>query len=214
MEQSLELLVKAKANVIEMVSYEDKRIQGFVNHIAKKLGMNWYVWNEVNGLSRFDFRTKKFEKEEDISDYLDILNFFTETLEENAMLVLQDFHHILNRNDPRILRKFREILQDKTLNNKVIILSMPVKCVPEDLSKELSVIEVGLPDLKVLRTIAVNCLNEYDVFQNEIEDCVDGENEHECGRVSPEKQRHELCAEDGAALNGQAQENGGIGASC
>ena len=50
MEQSLELLVKAKANVIEMVSYEDKRIQGFVNHIAKKLGMNWYVWNEVNGL--------------------------------------------------------------------------------------------------------------------------------------------------------------------
>ena len=126
MEQSLELLVKAKANVIEMVSYEDKRIQGFVNHIAKKLGMNWYVWNEVNGLSRFDFRTKKFEKEEDISDYLDILNFFTETLEENAMLVLQDFHHILNRNDPRILRKFREILQDKTLNNKVIILSMPV----------------------------------------------------------------------------------------
>ena len=72
MEQSLELLVKAKANVIEMVSYEDKRIQGFVNHIAKKLGMNWYVWNEVNGLSRFDFRTKKFEKEEDISDYLDI----------------------------------------------------------------------------------------------------------------------------------------------
>ena len=43
-----------------MVSYEDKRIQGFVNHIAKKLGMNWYVWNEVNGLSRFDFRTKKF----------------------------------------------------------------------------------------------------------------------------------------------------------
>ena len=172
MEQSLELLVKAKANVIEMVSYEDKRIQGFVNHIAKKLGMNWYVWNEVNGLSRFDFRTKKFEKEEDISDYLDILNFFTETLEENAMLVLQDFHHILNRNDPRILRKFREILQDKTLNNKVIILSMPVKCVPEDLSKELSVIEVGLPDLKVLRTIAVNCLNEYYVFQNEIEDCV------------------------------------------
>ena len=172
MEQSLELLVKAKANVIEMVSYEDKRIQGFVNHIAKKLGMNWYVWNEVNGLSRFDFRTKKFEKEEDISDYLDILNFFTETLEKNAMLVLQDFHHILNRNDPRILRKFREILQDKTLNNKVIILSMPVKCVPEDLSKELSVIEVGLPDLKVLRTIAVNCLNEYDVFQNEIEDCV------------------------------------------
>ena len=49
---------------------------------------------------------------------------------------------------------------------------MPVKCVPEDLSKELSVIEVGLPDLKVLRTIAVNCLNEYDVFQNDIEDCV------------------------------------------
>ena len=172
MEKDLELLIKAKANVIEMVSYEDKRIQGFVNHVAKTLGMNWYVWNEVNGLSRFDARTKKFEKEEDISDYLDILNFFTNTLEDNAILVLQDFHHILNRQDPKILRKFREILQDKSLNNKVIILSMPVKCVPDDLSKELSVIEVGLPDLRVLRTIAVNCLNEYDVIQSDIKDCV------------------------------------------
>lgn len=172
MNQDLELLIKAKANVIEVVSYEDKRVQGFVNRVAKSLKMTWYVWNEVNGLSRFDSRTKKFEKEEDIADYLDILNFFTNSLEDNAILVLQDFHHILQREDPRILRKFREILQDKSINNKVIILSMPIKCVPDDLSKELSVIEVGLPDLKVLRTIAVNCLNEYDVDQFEIDDAV------------------------------------------
>ena len=149
----LELLIKARANLIEMVSYEDKRIQGFVNQVAKNLKMTWYVWNEVNGLSRFDSRSKRFEKEEDISDYLDILNFFTNNLEDNAILVLQDFHHILQREDPRILRKIREILQDKTINNKVAILSMPVKCIPDDLSKELSVLDVGLPDVSVLRTI-------------------------------------------------------------
>lgn len=170
--KELELLIKAKANVIEMVSYEDKRIQGFVNQVAKSLSMNWYVWNEVNGLQRFDSRNKKFEKEEDIADYLDILNFFTNSLEDNTILVLQDFHQILNRQDPRILRKFREILQDKSINNKVIVLSMPIKCVPDDLSKELSVIEVGLPDLKVLRTIASSCLTEYDICQANIEDCV------------------------------------------
>ena len=172
MNHDLELLIKAKANVIEVVSYEDKRVQGFVNQAAKSLGMTWYVWNEVNGLSRFDSRTKKFEKEEDIADYLDILNFFTNNLEDNAILVLQDFHHILQREDAKILRKIREILQDKSINNKVIVLSMPIKCVPDDLSKELSVVEVGLPDLKVLRTIAVNCLNEYEINQYEIEDAV------------------------------------------
>lgn len=172
MYKELELLIRAKANVVEVVSYEDKRIQGFVNQTAKNLKMSWYVWNEVTGLVRFDAKTKKFEKEEDISDYLDILNFFTNSLEDNAILVLQDFHHILQREDARILRKIREILQDKTLNNKVIILSMPVKCVPDDLSKELSVLELGLPDLKVLRTIAVNCLTEYDVAQYSIEDSV------------------------------------------
>ena len=58
----LELLIKARANLIEMVSYEDKRIQGFVNQVAKNLKMTWYVWNEVNGLSRFDSRSKRFEK--------------------------------------------------------------------------------------------------------------------------------------------------------
>lgn len=168
----LELLIKARANVIEVVSYEDKRVQGFVNQAAKDLKMTWYVWNEVNGLSRFDSRTKKFEKEEDINDYLDILNFFTNNLEDNAILVLQDFHHVLQREDPRILRKIREILQDKFINNKVIIMSMPIKCIPDDLSKELSVIEVGLPDLAVLKTIAKNCLNEYDIEQYDIEDAV------------------------------------------
>ncbi len=172
MNRQLELLIKAKANVIEVVSYEDKRIQGFVNQAAKSLKMTWYVWNEVNGLSRFDSRTKKFEKEEDISDYLDILNFFTNNLEDNAILVLQDFHHILRREDPRIIRKIREILQDKTINNKVIILSMPIKCIPDDLSKELSVVEVGLPNVQVLNTIAKNCLNDYDIDQYEIDNSV------------------------------------------
>ena len=165
----LELLIKARANLIEMVSYEDKRIQGFVNQVAKNLKMTWYVWNEVNGLSRFDSRSKRFEKEEDISDYLDILNFFTNNLEDNAILVLQDFHHILQREDPRILRKIREILQDKTINNKVAILSMPVKCIPDDLSKELSVLDVGLPNVSVLRTIAKNCLTEYEVDQYDVD---------------------------------------------
>ena len=165
----LELLIKARANLIEMVSYEDKRIQGFVNQVAKNLKMTWYVWNEVNGLSRFDSRSKRFEKEEDISDYLDILNFFTNNLEDNAILVLQDFHHILQREDPRILRKIREILQDKTINNKVSILSMPVKCIPDDLSKELSVLDVGLPNVSVLRTIAKNCLTEYEVDQYDVD---------------------------------------------
>jgi ATP-dependent 26S proteasome regulatory subunit len=172
MSNEIELLVKSKANVIEVVSYEDKRVLGFVNQAAKTLNMAWYVWNEVNGLSRFDMRTKKFEKEDDISDYLEILNFFTNDLENNAILVLQDFHHILRREDAKILRKIREILQDKSINNKVVILSMPIKCVPDDLSKELSIIEVGLPDLKVLRTIATSCLNEYDINQYEIEDAV------------------------------------------
>lgn len=68
--KELELLIKAKANVIEVVSYEDKRVQGFVNQASKDLKMTWYVWNEVSGLFRFDSKTKNFEKEEDISDYL------------------------------------------------------------------------------------------------------------------------------------------------
>ncbi len=125
-DRELELLIKAKANVIEVVSYEDKRIQGFVNSISKQLGMSWYVWNSVLGLRRFDSQSRSLEKEEDITDYLEILNFFTSEIEEDAILILQDFHHILKREDPGILRKIREILQDNNLGNKVLILSMPI----------------------------------------------------------------------------------------
>jgi len=54
----LELLLKAKANVIAVVSYEDKRIQGLVNQVAKELRRSWCFWNEIDGLSRFDLEKK------------------------------------------------------------------------------------------------------------------------------------------------------------
>ena len=131
MTEQLEMLIKARANLIEMVSYEDKRIQGFVNQVAKNLKMTWYVWNEVNGLSRFDSRSKRFEKEEDISDYLDILNFFTDNLEDNAILVLQDFHHILQReSSPGTTSRWTSSRGSRTARSPCWTTTSPARTLP------------------------------------------------------------------------------------
>ena len=50
--------------------------------------------------------------------------------------------------------------------------------------------------------------------KNEIEDGVNGNDQHKCRNVRPEQQSRELCAEDGSVFNRQTQEDRDIRASC
>ncbi len=157
-EEKLELLIKSDSKIIQIVSYEWQRVQGYVNHVSKALNMNWYSWCRIKGLSRWDKNTSSLVVEDsEMTDPINVLRFFDER-NDPILLILEDFHPYLKENNFEIIRYLRNI--SRTTLNKAIILSQPVKRIPEDLSKELSLIEVGLPTKETLSVIVENILND------------------------------------------------------
>ncbi len=170
-EEELETLIKAGAKVVEVASFEWERVHGFANYVAEDLNVDWYAWSAVSGLKVWDngnFKTIN----PDCVTLPAVLDYYLKA-ENDMLLVLEDFHPYSEVNNPANVRYLREMMRAQSYSGnykKAIILSSPNKFVPEELSKELPVIEVDLPDRDTIEVIANSVVEEYSEYciENEI----------------------------------------------
>lgn len=161
-EEELEVLIKAGAKVVEIASFEWERVHGFANYVAEDLSMDWYSWSSVSGLKVWEgngFKTIN----PDCVTLPAVLDYYTKA-ENDMLLVLEDFHPYSESNNPVNIRYIREMMRPQNFAGnykKAIILSAPSKFIPEELSKELPVIEVDLPDRDTIEVIADSVVKEY-----------------------------------------------------
>lgn len=161
-EEELETLIKAGAKVVEVASFEWERVHGFANYVAEDLNIDWYSWSAVSGLKVWDnggFRVI----DPDCCKLPAVLDYYQRN-ENDMLLVLEDFHPYCEANYPAHVRHLREMMRAQSYSGnykKAIILSSPNKFVPEELSKELPVIEVDLPDRDTIAVIADAVVREY-----------------------------------------------------
>ncbi len=161
-EEELEVLIKAGAKVVEIASFEWERVHGFANYVAEDLNMDWYSWSSVSGLKVWEgngFKTIN----PDCVTLPAVLDYYTKA-ENDMLLVLEDFHPYSESNNPVNIRYIREMMRPQNFAGnykKAIILSAPSKFIPEELSKELPVIEVDLPDRDTIEVIADSVVKEY-----------------------------------------------------
>jgi len=154
--KEIEILIKSGIKVIELVSYEWERIHGFVNEVAENLNFkNWYSWSCATGLkvwSEGGFITI----ESDMIEMQQIIEHYN-GFKGDMLLILEDFHPYSDSTSPRNIRYLREMMRVDNYQGKykkAIILSTPNKFIPEELSKELAVIEVELPGRDTLAVLA------------------------------------------------------------
>ncbi|MDE6667089.1 MAG: AAA family ATPase, partial [Clostridia bacterium] len=165
-EEELETLIKAGAKVVEVASFEWERVHGFANYVAEVLNVDWYSWSSVSGLKVWDngnFRPIS----PDCVTLPGVIKYYLEA-ENDMLLVLEDFHPYSEA--PVNIRHLREAMRAQNYSGnykKAIILSSPHKYVPEELSKELPVIEVELPDRDTIAIIADSVVKEY------ADDCIE-----------------------------------------
>ena len=161
-EEELETLIRAGARVVEIASYEWERVHGFANCVAEDLGIDWYCWSSVFGLKVWDdgeFRTVNA----DCVTIPAVLDYYL-NLDNDILLILEDFHPYSGEGNPNVVRYLREVMRAQNYNGdyrKAVILSSPSKFIPEELSKELPVIEVDLPDRDTLEVIATSVAEQY-----------------------------------------------------
>ncbi|MBR3890925.1 MAG: AAA family ATPase [Bacilli bacterium] len=161
-EEELETLIRAGAKVVEIASFEWERVHGFTNYVSEILGIDWYSWSSVSGLKIWE-QGKLKTINPDCTTLAAVLEYYLNN-ESDMLLVLEDFHPYSETGYPVNIRYIREMMRPQNYNGdykKAIILSSPSKFVPEELSKELPVIEVDLPDRSIIEIIAHTVVEEY-----------------------------------------------------
>ena len=161
-EEELEVLIKAGAKVVEIASFEWERVHGFVNDVAEDLNIDWYSWSSVSGLKVYSESGFKVVNPDCVT-LSAVLDYYLKN-ENDMLLVLEDFHPYSEVNNPVNIRYLREMMRPENYHDeykKAIVLSSPNKFIPEELSKELPVIEVELPDRDTIKVIANSVVEEY-----------------------------------------------------
>jgi len=169
----LETFIKAKTNVIQVVTYEWQRLHGFLVGIINKYQLDLYLWSVTEGVKKWNDTKKTFDNESDENDPIEILNRFKK--ERNSIWLLEDFHPFLKEEHFEVIRHIREICRLNN-NNRFLIIQTPYILKIKDLQKEVPILELPLPKNETLKVLLESLTEnlEYDSKPkyNEIDDII------------------------------------------
>lgn len=151
-------LIRALYSFIYIVSHEEARVEGAISELVNKLGMHMFSWSMSRGfLSGLDGKEVQAikAKVENLKDPITMLDYIAEhPLGKNGeaeVYVLRDFHPFMD--DPMVKRLLRDIAQKFKTEQRTVIFLSPSLNLPNELEKDITVIDWPLPDRKILSEI-------------------------------------------------------------
>jgi AAA+ superfamily predicted ATPase len=153
--RALELAVRARAPFVALVSHEEARVE---RRLIAPLAERWYdgrcfFWSATRGYVPL----RESEDADELSapdpaTALEVVSYYPEP----ALFVLKDFHPYLD--NPTILRKLRDLAGEMPAAGKQVLFLSPQFRVPEELDRDVELIDVpppGLAELDELLTEAI-----------------------------------------------------------
>lgn len=149
----LDTLIRARYPLLYLVTWEEQRVDSLMAGVAQAHGKDLYEWSVTRGLRPVG--EGKGPRYEDLLSPLDALAAIPK-LPNPALVLLKDFHRWLD--DPKIVRALRELSFQLKTGFTTLLLVAPALHLPEELEKEVSVVDVPLPTredlMRLLRDIA------------------------------------------------------------
>ena len=148
-------LIKAEYPLIYIVSWEEKRVEGMLRQISTEFfedGSNFYVWSCTDGIRGADG---------ELMETTDALYALNKVLENNnrGLFLFKDLHYFIN--DPKIIRKLKDLHQQLRKSSKTIFLLSQSLLLPRELEKEVRVVDIGLPDIYEAGNIFDSVVNSF-----------------------------------------------------
>jgi AAA+ superfamily predicted ATPase len=150
--REIDVLIRARYSLLYVVSWEERRVLGALREIVVGQEKQFYTWSETMGLRTgtkqitaggADARTR------DPAQVLDTIRVSTEP----AVYVLKDFHVFLSQSYPHysaVIRKLRDLADALHTAYATVIILSPVLQLPDELQKDVTVIDYALPTLRDL----------------------------------------------------------------
>lgn len=137
-DSELETLIRARYPIIYIVSWEEKRVEDALRAIAQNRGKKIYFWTITQGMvlnpNAQDSATR---------DPMNALNFVMDSREQ-ALFVLKDYHPFIS--EVSVTRRLRDLTVALKMSYKTLIILAPLLKLPNELEKEITVVDYGLPD--------------------------------------------------------------------
>ncbi len=159
--REIDVLIRARYSLLYVVSWEERRVLSALREIVVGQDKNFYAWSETMGLKDGTKILTPGAADARTRDPLNVLDAIRSSAEP-AVYVLKDFHVFLNQSYPHasaVIRKLRDLADALHTAYATVILLSPVLQLPEELQKDVTVIDYDLPGLRELDGLLTRALD-------------------------------------------------------
>ena len=150
--REIDILIRARYSLLYVVSWEERRVLAALCEIVVGQDKEFYTWSETMGLRSGSRNATVGTTESKTRDPLSVLDRIRSSAQP-AVYVLKDFHVFLNQGYPHasaVIRKLRDLASALHTAYATVILLSPVLQLPDELQKDINVIDYDLPGLREL----------------------------------------------------------------
>ncbi len=140
--------VQARYPILYVPTFEDQRLSNVIHEFAKsgfQSPFQVYVWTMTEG---FSLGQQVLPGTVDVLQALDVVQKETKP----SFFIFKDLP-LMFKDNPKIVRKLRNLYQQLKSSYNTIIISHTRVDIPEELSKEIAILEFDLPDTQELEKL-------------------------------------------------------------
>jgi AAA+ superfamily predicted ATPase len=148
--EELEILVRARYPIIYLVTWEEERAEQYLADIAERRKKKFLLWSLTQGLVKYGSEPQRAKGGAgSTTDPIAALDAVLDHVEP-AIFLFKDFHPFMeeNRSNLAIIRRLRDVAFRLRDTYKTIVVVAPVLRMAPELSKDVTVLELGLPTIK------------------------------------------------------------------
>lgn len=152
------VLIRARYPVIYIVTWEEARVEDEVAEFALQREKKAFTWSVCRGITAYESGLQTQRSVDDKTrDPLQALNYVLDHVDP-AVFIFKDFHPYLC--DPTIVRKVREVALYLKNSFKTLVLVSPTLKLPQELEKEVTVVDFCLPSRDDITELLDRTVNE------------------------------------------------------
>ena len=144
MPTELETHIRARYPLVYLLSWEEDRTKDTLDRICQGMKKMLFVWTETDGLCNYALPDRFDESKRDPLTVLDEIR----RSRDNAIYALMDFHHFIS--DHTVIRKIKDLSAALKTTGKTVVFVSSVLTLPQELTKEVAVLDFDLPTLAEL----------------------------------------------------------------
>ncbi|MEQ9379779.1 MAG: AAA family ATPase [Pirellulales bacterium] len=143
----LDVLIRARYPVIYVTTWEEERVERCLREIAASRNKKLFVWTITQGITKSGVDAQQSKSGSgNTSDPLAALDAVIHQIEP-AIYLFKDFHRFTEdeRCNLSVIRRLRDVAYHLRDSYKTIVITSPLMRIAPDLSKDVTLVEFGLP---------------------------------------------------------------------